>query len=489
MESIFFDLNPSMRQFTDNALRSNSMLHRAQNNAEGKTKTSRAAKSAKASISMEAGVSGEDMMGGMDLGDFRGGGSGFETFSGRTDDDDESERSSRQPRLSEMLASMKSSFSGASAAMSPSASPVSAPAVAESDGGGGENAAETASPASGGAAVSADSPASSPDPSPAGGFPVSDAGGLSPEAVSELSSSAAEPRSDPVADSPAVREGAAERGPDGKSSPKAGPRTGEGDSVHVEAAKERRSSGQSREERKAPSEWNSLLSFDEGFLIAENEKFSPAASVAEEDDSAPSFEEISVDVSDDVSADSSVIVSSMLCENDLTQYELSVLNYYLGSFGKRILKKCLDFGVRIWVRSSPDRGFYSGGYSRGDKVCSVSRESLSRKEEFVSARFYMAMAFDHALGDGEFSSSKSPAVLSSWRLCRDFEPGHMFQDSFSASDPSLYFAQSVESYLRGPEDAAPDSPLFGHDELYDYDRSMFSYIDYLFGKFIPKEER
>ena len=38
MESILFDLNPSMKQFTDNALRMNNMLHKAQHH-ESKAKT------------------------------------------------------------------------------------------------------------------------------------------------------------------------------------------------------------------------------------------------------------------------------------------------------------------------------------------------------------------------------------------------------------------------------------------------------------------
>ena len=66
-------------------------------------------------------------------------------------------------------------------------------------------------------------------------------------------------------------------------------------------------------------------------------------------------------------------------------------------------------------------------------------------------------------------------------MCRDRINGHLFQDIFSSSTPSRYFAQSVESFLR-QRDECPNSYFFNHDQLYDYDRSMFSYIEYLFNQ-------
>ena len=92
MESIFFDLNPSMKQFTDNALRANNMLHKAQHH-ESKAKTSKASKAAGSNIGTDTAFSGDDMMGGMDLGDFRGGGSSaFESFKQSDDDSDSQDR-------------------------------------------------------------------------------------------------------------------------------------------------------------------------------------------------------------------------------------------------------------------------------------------------------------------------------------------------------------------------------------------------------------
>ena len=104
MESILFDLNPSMKQFTDNALRVNNMLHRAQHH-ESKTKTSKTSKTAGSNIGTDTAFSGDDMMGGMDLGDYRGGGSSsFESFRQSEDDSDSPDR--KPPNLSAMLSCM-----------------------------------------------------------------------------------------------------------------------------------------------------------------------------------------------------------------------------------------------------------------------------------------------------------------------------------------------------------------------------------------------
>ncbi|MCQ2735635.1 MAG: hypothetical protein MJ234_00265 [bacterium] len=475
MESVFFDMNPSMRQFTDNSLRSNSMLHRAQNAAEGKTKTSKSAKAAKSGISMEASVSGEDMMGSMDLGEFRGGGSGFQAFSSITEDDEEREKQSAN--LAEMLASMKSASSEAAPSF---VSDHHSPFTVEQS-----FTQNTEQPAGEKQVADADEQSSSilePVTSCYTEQPVPDITHpqdyeVSPAEFSENS----EPEEDCAPPPPAAV--LVERAPSSD-------RPSKSDSVKISEENVQAEIAPKEKTEKKSSEWNSLLSFDEGFLIADDEKFKSSAA-AEEEASAPSLEKVTIPKDAEGSdAGINAVIAAMLKDSSyLSDYEISVLNYYVGSFGIEILKLCLDSGVKIRVMPSDGSSFYSGGYSKKEKTCFIPQASLSSKQEFVSARFYMAMAFDHSLGDGDFSSAKSPAVLSSWHLCRSLERGHLFQDAFSASDPSLYFAQSAESFLREDGDVLAESPFFDCGELYDYDRTMFSYMEYLFGKFGKKRSK
>lgn len=97
---------------------------------------------------------------------------------------------------------------------------------------------------------------------------------------------------------------------------------------------------------------------------------------------------------------------------------------------------------------------------------------------FHPVLYYFAHAFDHVLGGGEgYASLKSAAVVASYESCRQSLAGHRFADDLAGASPVHYFAQAVESYL-GENDSL--EPLWSRDDLYDFDRSIYDYVDYLF---------
>ena len=57
--------------------------------------------------------------------------------------------------------------------------------------------------------------------------------------------------------------------------------------------------------------------------------------------------------------------------------------------------------------------------------------------------------------------------------------GFDFVDELAAADPVRYFARSVSVYL-GKDDCS--EPLWSHQDLYDFDRSMYNYLQYLFAR-------
>lgn len=96
---------------------------------------------------------------------------------------------------------------------------------------------------------------------------------------------------------------------------------------------------------------------------------------------------------------------------------------------------------------------------------------------FHPVLYYFAHAFDHVLGGGEgYASLKSAAVVASYESCRQSLAGHRFADDLAGASPVHYFAQAVESYL-GENDSL--EPLWSRDDLYDFDRSIYDYVDYL----------
>lgn len=477
MESILFDLNPSMKQFTDNALRMNNMLHKAQHH-ESKAKTSKASKTAGSNIGTDTAFSGDDMMGGMDLGDYRGGGSSsFESFRQSEDDSDSPDR--KPPNLSAMLSCMNNNSTSELPSniyqdqkVNNQVLPVSENSYRQNDS---ENNLSVTSPENNnGDVLSGNDDKNYSESQNSQEIPLAQEEILKEHNFSVDVEPTKETK-ESESDSASTVSEKTENNKKHKSS-----KSQDQVVISKEPEKKQEEKTEPKAEVKKESAWNSLLSFDEGFLIATDEKFLQLGAVDEvnpEEPEAVSFEKVSVPVVD-TSVSEVEILNSMIPVNAFSDYEHSMLIYYLSFYGKKVLKLCADFGIKI-VPNGMNSSL--GIYSKNEKTCFILPSSLNSNELFIAPRLYMAVAFDHALGGEDFSSEKSPAVLSSWQMCRDRINGHLFQDIFSSSTPSRYFAQSVESFLR-QRDECPYSYFFNHDQLYDYDRSMFSYVEYLFNQ-------
>ena len=478
MESVFFDSNPSIRQFTDNASRANSLLHRAQNR-EIKTKTSKTAHlDTDGDMSNQANVSSGDMLGSMDFGDTRGGGGDLEFTSYEQSEErreqlkeealkynrQQREIQEQEKRMTDFLKALK-----------------------------GEKTEE---------------PKIEPLPQiiPEKKEPPVESAEITVEAELEMGrdikqDNLSEKNSDTKSvlfDKPEIslpqtsQIQAAQKETADKTVDKIFEKTVDKSAEKVEISKIRQDKPKDSEAlNKRDSQWNSLLSFDDGFLIAnigaDSVQVKEEQAIVKALDYSNEIIELPQNLGEITQAVEKII-DGMLLNAPSTEYIKSVLYYQLSSFKSRILKLCSDFGVKIKLKTSslavefPQEKFLSNSacaYISAQKLCVLDENVLTHKEEALSSRLFMAMAFDHALGKDNFSSLKSPAVLSNYGLCRDNEPGHMFCDSFSANNPVNYFAQSLESYLRKDGDTVK-SCIYNNEELYDYDRSMYMYIEYLF---------
>lgn len=237
------------------------------------------------------------------------------------------------------------------------------------------------------------------------------------------------------------------------------------------------------------SEHLSLLAWDDDFIIAEPK--APAAASEEEQELVMDFGSIDVSLDDEETSDLDQIVDDMVI-TEIPAEMMELLRGALATFGRRVLKVCQDFGSRIAVLKARDTiltllppdlcsleiGKTRAAYVPELKLCVFGEEHLGPGMEQVSVpRLYFAHCFDHALGKDEFASLKSAAVLSNYKACQDREPGHQFTDGFSSLTPVHYFAQAVESFLSTKQ---AGEALCTGEELYDFDRSMYLYVDYLF---------
>jgi hypothetical protein len=246
---------------------------------------------------------------------------------------------------------------------------------------------------------------------------------------------------------------------------------------------------------KTPASPCSLLTWDDEFIIADPHK---REAVHEEDrEEHQDYEAIELPDEED-SGDQ--VINTFIDEMLLSEPEPGLLGFVrrlIAPLGRRILKICRDFGIRIALPgdSDPLVSFLPVslctepyiamrcGYVPEKALCIVGNEFfLLPCEPLCVPRLYLAYAFDHALGRDQFASLKSAAVLSNYKLCLRRERGHQFMDSFSATSAVHYFARSIELYLSDEEGGSP-----GQKEIfYDHDRSMYLYIEYLF-KEINKE--
>jgi len=223
----------------------------------------------------------------------------------------------------------------------------------------------------------------------------------------------------------------------------------------------------------------SLLDISEGFLLHESTvefEASGEADAAVEAEPLPAHLEA---------------VLAALVQGDAGSPAWPRMQRLLVRFGAGVLGVCAGQQVRVCllpkgsgVQSHPTvRAALGQGKARGGAYLPESRTCLVEEEALLTPPwgfhpilFYFAQAWDHALGGEEFASLQSAAVKASFDACRRGLPGHAFPDGFAGASPVHYFAQAVESYLS--ENDSRD-PLWTREDLYDFDRSMFSYVEYL----------
>ena len=168
----------------------------------------------------------------------------------------------------------------------------------------------------------------------------------------------------------------------------------------------------------------------------------------------------------------------------------------LGRLGLGAIRICNKAKVRIHILDEngfaqypelvemglePEEFPVDGAYLVKSRSCLIARGSLTEKPKFFHpALYYFAHALDHAQGGDDFSSRKAAAVVACFESSASGYNGADFVDELAATDPVRYFARSVAIYL-GRDDC--DEPIWTHQDLYDFDRSMHDYLQYLFGRF------
>jgi hypothetical protein len=168
----------------------------------------------------------------------------------------------------------------------------------------------------------------------------------------------------------------------------------------------------------------------------------------------------------------------------------------LGRFGLGAIRICSKAKIKIHILDElgftefdelvemgldPEEFPVDGAYLVKSKVCLVDRRCLTEKPRFFHpALYYFAHALDHAQGGDDFSSRKAAAVLACFESSASGYNGADFVDELAATDPVRYFARAVSIYL-GRDDC--DDPIWTHQDLFDFDRSMYDYLQYLFARF------
>ncbi|MHC9540391.1 MAG: hypothetical protein AB9903_12810 [Vulcanimicrobiota bacterium] len=460
MESVFFDANPSLRQLTDNATRSSDQIQRAQQKESKKVKATKMTPVDSADLSTETEFMSNDMMGDMDPDQFRGRRS--PSFF-QQDDSAQDEEKKKGPEEENK-----------------SSTPVQ------------------------GESFQKDGPAHISQAS--GGSVKPDTRQIEQQETQRIAG--CEPGQQERIDTP-QEEKASSRGMTAKGDGLASKQDISRDKREtIEVSRPQKESASSKSDPASsvkdentkkdntgtssgrPSSHTSLLAWDDEFIIADPQK----RDVMEEEAQceAPSFE--SLDLPSD-ETDEEIRISQLLDDmmaapvSEEIKYKICEL---LTPFGGRVMKLFHEFGSRILVLSRdqnlsafiPPQFFRSppdtcrDAYIPGLKLCVFAEEHIDGNDmPFITPRFYYAVAFDNALGKDDFASLKSAAVLSNYKSCLEGEPGHQFVDRFSSLSPVHYFAQAVESYLN---EEKREQWLCCREELYDSDRSMFLYVEYLF---------
>ncbi len=228
----------------------------------------------------------------------------------------------------------------------------------------------------------------------------------------------------------------------------------------------------------------SLLDFSSGFLIAEDAHWDESASEANQVMEEPVEAEAAL-------PEDLAFLLDKLIQGDATHPSYRRLQQLLSRFGIKVLRTCLEAQTRVYLLPPGERlqahpllahtgdgDLVDAAYLPQGRLCLFEDRCVSEPPYgFHPVFYYFAHAFDHALGGESFASLKSPAVRASYEAC--LEGSHRFGDLMAANSPAHYFAQAVESYL-----AENDcfQPLWTHHDLYDFDRSMYNYVEYLLGQ-------
>ncbi len=257
-------------------------------------------------------------------------------------------------------------------------------------------------------------------------------------------------------------------------------------------------------------EFVSLLSYDDGFIIADSgsKKTQSSATSAygrklrdRDKEKKKVKQPVSITPPEFRVRFREVFGKMILTDNRGMVYEN--LCQQLKIFGIRVLETCCESGERVLLipigksledyRSLLTQDYGSSvmkmkyGYLPNEHLVVLNEEVILNGNPRIQIPvMYFAYAFDNALGQEGFASEKSPAVLSNYNSCLDREKGHIFIDSYSSISPVHYFAQAVEAFLTAPHGQLtatfPDNrdPICSKEELYDIDRPIYSYIEYLF---------
>ena len=172
------------------------------------------------------------------------------------------------------------------------------------------------------------------------------------------------------------------------------------------------------------------------------------------------------------------------------------LRLVLSRFGKGILDACMRDGLKVKLlphqelkkavcevdSSLQKHEIGQGAYLAKERVCLIAEELFCQTNQedsiygFHPALYYFGMAWDHALGEGNFASLQSPVIKANAQACQTGLEGHCAPDPMSCSDPVNYFAQAVEAYFSANDCS---EALWSREDLYDFDRLMYDYLEYL----------
>ncbi len=172
------------------------------------------------------------------------------------------------------------------------------------------------------------------------------------------------------------------------------------------------------------------------------------------------------------------------------------LRLLLSRFGKGILDACMRDGLKVKLlphqelkaavyaadSSLQGREVGYGAYLAKERTCLIAAELFSENSQddplygFHPALYYFGMAWDHALGEGNFASLQSPVIKANAQACQTGLEGHCAPDPMACADPVNYFAQAVEAYFSANECS---QALWNREDLYDFDRLMYDYLEYL----------